>query len=493
MANLVRDDIPLCLTFDDVLLQPRASEVLPHETDTSSQFSRNIKLNIPLVSAAMDTVTEAGTAIALAQHGGLGVLHKNMSPEDQARQVAKVKRSLTGMITQPLTISDQDTVGKVIEVMQLENISGLPVINDRGVLIGIVTGRDIRFETDYKKRVTEVMTHNVITTLFGTTSEEAVVLLQKHRIEKLPVVDKKDGKLVGLFTVKDIEQSRKYPFASKDSAGRFLVAAAVGASGDFMLRTEALLAAGVDALCVDTAHGHSSGVIAAVKEIKKTFKNYQFDLVAGNVATEDGTRALISAGADAVKVGVGPGSICTTRVVAGVGVPQLSAVLACVKGAAGSQVPIIADGGIKFSGDIVKALAAGASSVMIGNLFAGTDEAPGELVIYQGKSYKTYRGMGSIGAMMSGGKDRYFQSGVQDVSKLVPEGIEGRVAYKGSLSQNIYHLVGGIKQAMGYLGAPTLPKLREQAEFVRISAAGLRESHAHDVYITKEAPNYKLD
>ncbi|MEZ4741876.1 MAG: IMP dehydrogenase [Bdellovibrionota bacterium] len=480
------------LTFDDVLLIPQHSTVLPHEVNLSSRFSQNITLKTPILSAAMDTVTEAETAIAMAQAGGLGVIHKNMPPEAHAASVRKVKRSESGMIPDPIAIAPERTVGDVIEIMEKENISGLPVV-DRDALVGIVTGRDIRFESNHKKLVKDVMTKNVVTARLGTSSEEAVRILHQHRIEKLPVLDADGRSLRGMFTIKDIEKSKLYPNASKDSAGRLLVGAAIGAGGDYLTRTELLLDAGVDVMVIDTAHGHSQGVIEAVKNVRAQFSKYDFELIAGNVATGAATQALIEAGVNCVKVGIGPGSICTTRIIAGIGVPQLTAVMDCYEVARKHNIPIIADGGIKFSGDIVKALAAGASSVMIGSLFAGTEEAPGELIIYQGKSYKSYRGMGSLGAMTKGSKDRYFQAEVEESQKLVPEGIEGRVAYKGSLANTLYQMIGGIRSAMGYIGAQTITALQERAEFLRISPAGLKESHAHDVYITREAPNYKLD
>jgi IMP dehydrogenase len=485
-------DLRLALTFDDVLLIPQHSEVLPHQVSIATKLTKRIALKTPILSAAMDTVTEAQTAISMAQAGGLGIVHKNMPPEAQGDQVRRVKKSESGMVAQPIVIDSGSTVGDVIAIMGKHNISGLPVV-DHGSLVGIVTGRDIRFEKDLQKSLKDVMTKKVITAKIGTTSEEAVEILHRHRIEKLPVIGADGKSLVGMFTIKDIEKARKYPNASKDGAGRLLVGAAIGAGGDFLQRAEVLLAAGADVIVVDTAHGHSQGVIDAVKIVRQTFARYEFDLVAGNVATAAATEALVAAGVDAVKVGIGPGSICTTRIIAGIGVPQLTAVMDCAQAAARHGVPVIADGGIKFSGDIVKALAAGASTVMIGSLFAGTDEAPGEMIIYQGKSYKSYRGMGSIGAMAQGSKDRYFQADVNEPQKLVPEGIEGRVAYKGSLAANIFQMEGGIRSAMGYVGARTIRDLQERAEFVRISHAGLKESHAHDIYITREAPNYKLD
>lgn len=485
------------LTYDDVLLQPRHSTILPAETNLETQFTRKLRLKTPLVSAAMDTVTEAATAIVMAQAGGIGVIHKNMSIEAQAHEVRKVKKSEAGMVLSPITVSPDQTVRDVLAIMRQHNISGLPVVAG-GALVGIVTGRDIRFEKNLNRRVSEIMTAEVIYTRKGVSSEEAIELLHQHRIEKLPVLDHDGKTLIGMYTIKDIEKSRRFPNASKDAQGRLLVAAAIGAAGDFMERCEALLDAGADAIIVDTAHGHSQGVLDAVSNVKKTFSRFDFQVIGGNVASPEGTIALIEAGADAVKVGVGPGSICTTRIVTGIGVPQLSAVIECSAAARSvaakhGHVPIIADGGVKFSGDCVKALAGGAATVMIGSMFAGTDESPGELVIYQGKSFKMYRGMGSLGAMAKGSKDRYFQSEVDDAGKLVPEGIEGRVAYKGPLHNTLYQLLGGVRSAMGYVGAANIPQLQERAVFRQITHAGLKESHVHDVYITREAPNYKLD
>ncbi len=484
--------IGIALTYDDVLLQPRHSLVLPNQTNLETHFTRKIRLKIPLVSAAMDTVTEAGTAIVMAQAGGIGIIHKNMDVATQASHVRRVKKSEAGMVTDPITVSPDQTVGDVVEIMRKYNISGLPVV-DRGALVGIVTNRDIRFEASPERKVREVMTANVITARKGVSAEQAVALLHKHRIEKLPLLDEAGVKLIGLYTIKDIEKARRFPNASKDSDGRLLVGAAIGAGGDFMERALALLEAGADALIIDTAHGHSQGVLDAVARVKKEYKRFPFEVIGGNVATPEAVVALIEAGADAVKVGVGPGSICTTRIVTGIGVPQLSAVMECADAARQYNVPIIADGGIKFSGDVVKALAGGAHTVMIGSMFAGTDEAPGELIIYQGKSYKQYRGMGSLGAMAKGSKDRYFQGDVEDSGKLVPEGIEGRVPFKGPLANTLHQVMGGIRSAMGYIGAGTIPELQERALFRQITSAGLRESHVHDVYITREAPNYKLD
>ncbi len=479
------------LAYDDVLLVPQHSEILPHEAKLETQFTRHLKLKIPLVSAAMDTVTEAKAAIIMAQAGGIGIIHKNLSVEDQAEEVRLVKKSESGIVKDPVTVSPDATIGDVTLIMKREKFSGFPVV-ENGRLVGIITGRDLRFERNPKRLVREVMTQDVITCSKNTTPDEAVEILHKHRIEKLPVLDA-DKTLIGMYTVKDIVKSKTFPNASKDSSGRLLVGAAVGAGGDYLERAEALIKAGVDVIIVDTAHGHSQGVINAVRHLRERFTGRRFDIIAGNVATPSAVRALVEAGADAVKVGIGPGSICTTRIVAGIGVPQFTAVMDCAAEGRKLGVPVIADGGIKFSGDIVKALAAGAQTVMIGSLFAGTDEAPGELIIYQGKSYKQYRGMGSLGAMRKGSRDRYFQGDVEDPGKLVPEGIEGRIPYRGTLSDTIYQLLGGIRSAMGYCGANTIDELHTRAEFVQITSAGLRESHVHDVYITREAPNYKLD
>lgn len=479
------------LTFDDVLLVPRYSEILPSETNIRTRLSRNIYLNTPILSAAMDTVTEAGVAIAMAQEGGLGIIHKNMSVAEQAHEVALVKRAQAGMIARPVVIRVGASVGDAIAVMKEKGISGLPVMNSDEQLVGIVTGRDIRFENDPKKPIEAIMTRNVITANEDTSPEQAIQILQKHRIEKLPVLHKEKKTLFGMFTFKDIEKSKRHPYASKDKTGRLLVGAAIGAGKDVMQRAEALLESGCDVLVVDTAHGHSKGVVDVVKTICAKFKPlFPFDLIAGNVATEEGARALAEAGADAVKVGVGPGSICTTRIIAGVGVPQFSAIMECAKVTRDVGVPVIADGGIKYSGDIVKALAAGASTVMVGNLFAGTDEAPGDVILYQGKSYKSYRGMGSLAAMAQGSKDRYSQANVEDNGKLVPEGIEGRVPYKGPISSNLFQLMGGLRSALGYVGARSIEELQEKAQFTVITSQGLKESHVHDVYITREAPNY---
>jgi IMP dehydrogenase len=479
------------LTFDDVLLVPAYSDILPNETDTTTRFSRNISLNIPLCSSAMDTVTEASLAISLAQQGGIGVIHKNLSLTHQAEEVDKVKRSESGMIVDPVTIQNTKLVSDALEIMQRFKISGVPVIDENGYLVGIITNRDLRFETRFDIPVSEVMTKQPLVTVpIGTTLEGAKVKLQKHRIEKLLVVDDK-GQLKGLITVKDIQKAIKYPNAAKDDLGRLRCAAAIGATGDFLERATALVNSRVDAICIDTAHGHSSRVINAVKLIKKKFP--EVELVAGNVATAEATKALIKAGVDAVKVGIGPGSICTTRVVTGAGVPQITAIDECVNAAKGSNVPIIADGGIKFSGDFVKAIATGADCVMIGSLFAGTEESPGELILFQGRTFKSYRGMGSIGAMKEGSSDRYSQEGTVSDSKFVPEGIEGRVPYKGTLADMVTQLVGGLRSGMGYTGCRNIAEMKENARFVRITSAGLRESHVHDVIITKEAPNYRIE
>ncbi|AKX93870.1 inosine-5'-monophosphate dehydrogenase [Moorella thermoacetica] len=474
------------LTFDDVLLVPGESEVLPREVDISSNFTRHIRLNTPLVSAAMDTVTEARTAISMAREGGIGVIHKNMTIERQAREVDRVKRSEHGVITDPISLSPDHKVREAIALMEHYHISGVP-ITDNGKLVGIITNRDIRFEDNHERPIKEVMTKdNLVTAPVGTTLAEAMAILRAHKIEKLPLVDA-DYNLKGLITIKDIEKTRRYPQAAKDERGRLRVAAAVGTSADTMTRVEALVAAGVDAIVVDTAHGQSRSVIETVKRIKAAFP--AVELVAGNVATYDGARALAEAGVDAVKVGVGPGSICTTRVIAGIGVPQITAVMECARAAAEFGIPVIADGGIKYSGDITKAIAAGANTVMIGSLLAGTEESPGEIEIFQGRSFKSYRGMGSLAAMKEGSKDRYFQ---EEAEKLVPEGIEGRVPYKGPLSETIFQLVGGLRAGMGYCGARNIAELQARGRFIRITPAGLRESHPHDVMITKEAPNYRI-
>jgi IMP dehydrogenase len=479
------------LTFDDVLLVPAYSEILPNEVDTRTKFSRNISLNIPLCSSAMDTVTEASLAIALAQQGGIGVIHKNFSVAQQAEEVDKVKRSESGMIVDPVTINKDALVSEALSIMARFKISGVPVVDAEGLLVGIITNRDLRFETRFDIPVSEIMTPQPLVTVpVGTTLDEAKVKLQKHRIEKLLVVDD-DGHLKGLITVKDIQKAINFPIAAKDELGRLRCAAAIGATGDFLERAEALVASRVDAIVIDTAHGHSSRVITAVAAVRAKFPG--IEIVAGNVATGDATRALISAGVDAVKIGIGPGSICTTRVVTGAGVPQVTAIKECVDAARGSGVPIIADGGVKFSGDVAKAIAAGADSVMIGSLFAGTEEAPGEVILFQGRNFKTYRGMGSIGAMKKGSSDRYSQEGTVSDAKYVPEGIEGRVAFKGSVAEMVTQLVGGLRSGMGYTGCKSIAELQTIAKFVRITSAGLRESHVHDVIITKEAPNYRIE
>jgi len=477
-------------SFDDVILLPGYSDILPRDANTTTRLTRNITLNIPIVSAAMDTVTESRAAICMAREGGMGFIHRNMSINSQVAEVGKVKKSESGMIIDPVTIRPEQHVHDVLKLMEQYRISGVPVTKgDR--LVGIVTNRDLRFEEDLEKKVSEVMTQDELVTVSeGITLEDSKRLLHKHRIEKLLVIDKKE-RLVGMITIKDIEKIKKYPNACKDRMGRLRTGAAVGVGLDFEERTEALLKAGTDVILIDTSHGHSKNVIEAVKTIKSTFQDVE--LIAGNVGTAKGAEDLIKAGVDGVKIGIGPGSICTTRIVAGVGVPQITAIMNCRSASSKTGVPLIADGGIKYSGDITKALGAGAHSVMLGGLFAGTEESPGEMVIYQGRSYKTYRGMGSIEAMQKGSRDRYYQSESANVDKLVPEGIVGRVPYRGSLSENIFQLVGGLKAGMGYLGCRTLDELREKARFVKISAAGMRESHVHDVIITKEAPNYRLE
>lgn len=475
------------LTFDDVLLIPAKSEVLPKNTDVSTYLTRKIKLNIPLISAGMDTVTEARLAIAIAREGGIGIIHKNMSIEKQAMEVDKVKRSEHGVIVDPFHLSPENIISDAMDLMERYKISGVPITDKKGKLVGILTNRDLRFETDFSRKIDEVMTkENLVTAPVGTSVEEAEVVLKKHKIEKLPLVDEQ-GYLKGLITIKDIEKTIQYPHSAKDSGGRLLAGAAVGVTSDVMDRVAALVAAKVDVIVLDTAHGHSMGVIDTVKKIKMNYPELQ--VIAGNVATAEATKELIEAGADAVKVGIGPGSICTTRVVTGIGVPQITAVYDCALEAEKYGVPIIADGGVKYSGDLPKAIAAGASVIMIGSLFAGTEESPGETEIYQGRSYKVYRGMGSLGAMAEGSRDRYFQ---EDAKKLVPEGVEGRVPFKGALSETIYQLIGGLRAGMGYCGAKTIDDLRKNGQFIRITAAGLRESHPHDIQITKESPNYSL-
>ncbi len=489
--QMLGDKLREALTFDDVLLVPAFSEVLPANVDVTTQLTAAIRLRIPLVSSAMDTVTESATAIRMAREGGIGFIHKNLSIEDQAREVTRVKKAESGIVVDPVTIAPERRLEDALALMRAHRISGLPVVDGDKRPVGILTNRDVRFERNLTQKVADVMTRRLITVKDGVGLEAAKELLHKNRIEKLLVIDD-HGRLKGLITIKDIEQAEAHPFAAKDDLGRLRVGAAVGVGADREARVDALLAAGCDLICVDTAHGHSAGVIEAVRQTRRQFPKIQ--LVAGNVATGAATMALIEAGVDAVKVGVGPGSICTTRIVAGVGVPQLTAIADSVDAArAAGGVPIIADGGVKYSGDVSKALAAGASTVMIGSLFAGTDEAPGEIILYQGRSYKSYRGMGSIGAMRDGSKDRYFQADVESPQKLVPEGIEGRVPYKGPLRESIYQLVGGLRSSMGYLGCASIDTLRENAQFVKISASGLRESHVHDVIITKEAPNYRVE
>jgi IMP dehydrogenase len=487
---MVGMEIRQALTFDDVLLVPAASAVLPTETETRTRLTREIELGIPLISAAMDTVTESGLAIALAQAGGIGVVHRNMAIAAQADEVRKVKKFEAGMVVNPLTIHPDETLADALQLMADYRISGVPVVErGSGRLVGIVTNRDVRFASDPKQPVAELMTKDRLVTVSESVKrEEAMRLLHQHRIEKLLVVDNA-YRCVGLVTVKDIEKAQKYPFACKDEAGRLRVAAATGTGPDGVERAEALFGAGVDVLVVDTAHGHSAKVLESVRRIRE-LSNYT-QIVAGNVATGEGTRALIDAGADAVKVGIGPGSICTTRIVAGVGMPQLTAILDCVAEARKSGVPIIADGGIKYSGDLAKAIAAGADVAMLGSLFAGTDEAPGEVFLYQGRTYKSYRGMGSVGAMARGSADRYFQQEVTSQLKLVPEGVEGRVPHKGPVGNVIHQLVGGLKAAMGYTGNRTVAEMQRNARFVRITSAGLRESHVHDIAITRAAPNYR--
>ncbi|MBC7358765.1 MAG: IMP dehydrogenase [Desulfacinum sp.] len=490
METKTTDRIPEALTFDDVLLVPAYSEVLPAETDVSTVLTPQIPMRIPLLSAAMDTVTEAETAISMAREGGIGIIHRNMSIERQALEVDRVKKSESGMIVDPITVDPDQPIGDVMDLMARYRISGVPVVKG-DQLVGIITNRDLRFETDPTRKVSELMTkEDLVTAPVGISLEESKKLLQKRRIEKLLVVDA-DGRLKGLITIKDIMKVKKYPNSCKDHLGRLRVGAAVGAGTDTPDRVRALVKAGADVIVVDSAHGHSRNVLRTVERIKSEFPD--LPVVAGNVATGPGAESLIKAGADAVKVGVGPGSICTTRVVAGVGVPQVTAIMECAKVADKYGVPVVADGGIKYSGDVAKALAAGASSVMIGSLFAGTDESPGETVLYQGRSYKVYRGMGSLGAMKEGSKDRYFQDQVQEVSKLVPEGIEGMVPYRGPLAATVHQLIGGLRAGMGYVGCRNLRELRTKAEMIRITSAGLKESHVHDVIITKEAPNYQVD
>lgn len=474
------------LTFDDVLLIPARSEVLPREVDVTTHLTKDICLNIPVMSAGMDTVTESGMAIAIAREGGIGVIHKNMSIEEQCREVDKVKRSEHGIIVDPIYLSPDSTLSDADELMSRYKISGVPITVE-GKLVGIITNRDMRFETDLSQPISDIMTkEGLITAPENTSLETAKKILQEHRIEKLPLVDGQ-GNLKGLITIKDIEKARKYPNSAKDANGRLIVAAAIGVTADVLERAEALISAKADVLVIDTAHGHSVGVLQTVAKIRRTFPHLQ--LIAGNVATAEATEALIEAGASAVKVGIGPGSICTTRIIAGIGVPQITAIYDCARAANKYGIPIIADGGIQYSGDIAKAIGAGASCVMLGNLLAGTEESPGETIIYEGRSYKSYRGMGSLGAMAAGSKDRYFQ---ENAKKLVPEGIEGRIPYRGHVSDVVFQLIGGLRASMGYCGAPTVRDMIDKTQFIQITNAGLRESHPHDVSITKEAPNYSV-
>ncbi len=476
------------LTYDDVLLVPAESDVLPADVDLSTNLTKNIRLNIPLISAAMDTVTEYRMAIALAREGGIGVIHKNMSIDAQAEQVDQVKRSENGVITNPFSLTAERTIGEADQLMAKFRISGVPIVDTEGKLIGIITNRDMKFETDMSQLISNVMTSdNLVTGKVGTTLEQAKDILRSHKIEKLPIVDD-EGHLRGLITIKDIEKALTYPHSAKDAHGRLLCAAAIGVTGDVMDRAGALVSAGVDVLVLDSAHGHSQNILKNVSRIKEKFPDIA--LIAGNVATPEGTEALIKAGADCVKIGIGPGSICTTRVVAGIGVPQMTAVLECAAMAEKYGIPVIADGGVKYSGDIVKAIAGGASVVMLGSLLAGCEESPGESEVFQGRQFKVYRGMGSIGAMNRGSKDRYFQ---EDNKKLVPEGVEGRVPYRGPVSDTIFQMMGGLKSGMGYCGASNIETLRTKTRFVRITGAGLKESHPHDIYITKEAPNYTMN
>jgi IMP dehydrogenase len=489
-ARMERHPIGEGLTFDDVLLVPAASDVLPRMTDVGTALTRKISLNIPLVSAAMDTVTESDAAIAMAQAGGLGFVHKNLPIEAQAAEVARVKKFESGMVSDPLTVEPDQSISEALAVMRRAHISGLPVTRD-GRLVGILTNRDLRFERRLDRPVSEVMTkENLVTARPGVTLDEAKNILHQHRIEKLLVVDERQ-RLLGLITVKDIEKTTQFPNACRDDKGRLRVGAAVGVGADCQSRAEALVKAGVDVICVDTAHGHSRNVLLAVSVLKQAFPDLQ--IVAGNVGTGDGAEALIRAGVDAVKVGMGVGSICTTRIISGVGMPQVTAIMDAARVTQAAGIPLVADGGIRYSGDVVKSIAFGAQAVMIGSLFAGTEESPGETVLYQGRSYKMYRGMGSIGAMRQGSRDRYFQEEIDEEPKLVPEGIEGRVPYKGSLASIVYQLVGGVRSGMGYLGVRTLDELRSRARYIRISEAGHRESHVHDVIVTKEAPNYRLE
>ena len=478
------------LTYDDVLLVPAYSEVLPRDTDLTAKFSRNIELKVPIVSAAMDTVTESAMAIAIARQGGIGVVHKNMTIDQQANEVRRVKRSENGMIQDPVTLKGGATVGDALDIMKEHKIGGIPVVDDENTLVGIVTNRDLRFEKKRSRKVDEVMTsENLIVTKDGSDFTKAEQMLREHRIEKLPVVDD-NGKLVGLITYRDIIKLTEFPMSCKDNYGRLRVAAAVGVTADTMGRVQALVDAGVDAVIVDTAHGHSKGVIDVVRNVKDNFP--QIDIVCGNVATGAAAKALVDAGADAVKVGIGPGSICTTRIIAGVGMPQLSAVMNVAKALDGTGVPVIADGGVRYTGDIVKALAGGGNTVMVGSMLAGTSESPGETIIYEGRRFKGYRGMGSLEAMQKGSKDRYFQDAEDDLKKLVPEGITGRVPYKGTVQEVMYQIAGGLRSGMGYCGSPNIATLQSDAQFVRITNAGMKESHPHDVMISREAPNYSI-
>ncbi len=485
MVNLITNEMQEGLTYDDVLLVPAYSEVLPAQVDVKSWFSRNINLNIPIVSAAMDTVTEYRMAISIAREGGIGVIHKNMSIEDQAAQVRKTKRAENGMIDNPITIHRDDTIGMALQLMKDNHIGGIPVVDDDNFLVGIVTNRDLRFEVDMNRLVSDVMTSENLVTITDTSHENVIEVLRRNKVEKLPVVDK-DGRLVGLVTYKDITKVKDYPNANKDSKGRLRVAAGLGITANVLERAEALVKANVDAVVLDSAHGHSKGVMDAFKSIKNAFPN--LDVVVGNVATPEAVKDLINIGVDGIKVGIGPGSICTTRIIAGIGVPQLTAVMQACKAAEGSGVPVIADGGLRYSGDVVKALAAGASSVMCGSMFAGTEEAPGDTIIFNGRKFKTYRGMGSLDAMKAGSSDRYFQSEVE-TKKLVPEGIVGRVPYKGSISETIYQLIGGLRSGMGYCGAKDIAALRK-SRFIKVTQSGVTESHPHDITITSETPNY---
>lgn len=485
---MLQDNIQKGLTFDDVLLLPAKSEILPREADISTLLTKNIKINIPIVSAAMDTVSDANLAIAIAREGGIGIIHRATSPERQASEVDKVKKSESGMILDPITILPDSPISEAMTLMERYRISGIPV-TERGKLIGILTNRDLRFETNFSKKVFQVMTkERLITASVGTTLDDAQKILHKYKIEKLPIVDK-DNNLKGLITIKDIEKKKKYPNACKDSVGRLCIGAAIGTGENAIHRAELLAKAGADVIVIDTAHGYTRSVITTIKALKKRL---HIDIIAGNIATEEAAEDLIKAGADGIKVGIGPGSICTTRIIAGAGVPQITAIKNCYSVAKKYGIPIIADGGVKYSGDVTKAIAAGAHSVMIGSLFAGTDESPGEIILFQGRSYKVYRGMGSLGAMEQGSKDRYMQAGIE-LSKLVPEGVEGRVPYKGPLSQSINQLTGGLRSGMGYCGCKNLEELRKKAKFIQITNAGLRESHVHDVIITKEAPNYRTE